>query len=187
MNDKLQVYKNFMQFLLKIAPTFVKQIGLKDLEIEIKTTSNNFLNLINILKNHTKTQFQIINDLIVYDVPGKHYRFSLVYHLLSVAFNSRVRVVLKTKESLPVTTIVPYFKGANWLEREAFDGYGVVFLGHPDLRRILTDYGFSGHPLRKDFPLTGFKEVLYCNKEKKVLYRPVSIAQEFRVFDFKNP
>ena len=126
-------------------------------------------------------------DLTAVDWPDREKRFEVVYHLLSPKRNQRVRVKVETDEVTPVPSVVPVFRGAEWFEREAYDLYGVLFSGHPDLRRILTDYGFEGHPLRKDFPLTGFVEVRWDDELKRVVYDRVRLAQEFRDFDFLSP
>jgi NADH-quinone oxidoreductase subunit C len=131
--------------------------------------------------------FATLIDICGVDWPQRAKRFDVVYHLLSMKNNSRVRVKLQTDENTPVPTIVRLFPGANWFERETFDMYGITFADHPDLRRILTDYGFSGYPLRKDFPLTGFVELRYDDELKRVVYRPVQLVQEFREFDFMSP
>jgi NADH-quinone oxidoreductase subunit C len=121
------------------------------------------------------------------DYPGREARFEVVYHLLSPGQNLRVRVKIAAAEDTQVPSVTNLFPSANWYEREAFDLYGILFSGHPDLRRILTDYGFSGHPLRKDFPLTGYVEVRYDDEKKRVVYEPVKLQQEFRNFDFLSP
>jgi NADH-quinone oxidoreductase subunit C len=126
-------------------------------------------------------------DLCGADYPAREQRFDVVYHLLSPKHNSRIRVKIATDEETPVPSIIEVFPAANWYEREAYDLYGILFSNHPDLRRILTDYGFDGHPLRKDFPLTGFVEVRYDDAEKRVVYEPVKLVQEFRNFDFLSP
>jgi NADH-quinone oxidoreductase subunit C len=131
--------------------------------------------------------FKTIIDICGNDWPARAKRFDVVYHLLSLTQNARVRVKIAAGEGEAVPSAVPVFIGAGWYEREAFDLYGIVFAGHPDLRRILTDYGFEGHPLRKDFPLTGFKELRYDDDKKKVVYEPVELVQEFRDFDFMSP
>jgi NADH-quinone oxidoreductase subunit C len=131
--------------------------------------------------------FAILIDITAVDWPQRAKRFDVVYHLLSTRNNTRIRVKAEVDEGTPVPTIVPLFPGANWYERETFDMYGVAFSDHPDLRRLLTDYGFSGHPLRKDFPLTGFVELRYDDELKRVVYRPVKLVQEFRDFDFMSP
>jgi NADH-quinone oxidoreductase subunit C len=126
-------------------------------------------------------------DVSGVDYPGRAERFDVVYHLLSPRRNHRIRVKVTTDEDTPVPSITGVFAGAEWYERETYDLYGVLFTGHPDLRRILTDYGFEGHPLRKDFPLTGFVEVRYDDEVKRVVYEPVELRQEFRNFDFLSP
>jgi len=126
-------------------------------------------------------------DLCGADYPGREKRFEVVYHLLSYRHNERIRVKVQTDEITPIPSVITVFPTANWFEREAYDLYGVLFSGHPDLRRILTDYGFEGHPLRKDFPLTGFVEVRYDEEQKRVVYEPVKLQQEFRNFDFHSP
>ena len=131
--------------------------------------------------------FISIIDVCGVDYPERAERFDVVYHLLSPKKNQRIRLKLSTDDVNPVPSITGIFPGADWFEREAYDLYGILFSGHPDLRRILTDYGFDGHPLRKDFPLTGFVEVRYDEERKRVVYEPVQLAQEFRSFDFLSP
>jgi len=132
-------------------------------------------------------RFISIVDICGVDFPERIERFDIVYHFLSPTRNIRVRVKISTDEDTPVASITSVFKGANWYEREAYDLYGILFTGHPDLRRLLTDYGFDGHPLRKDFPLTGFVEVRYDEERKRVVYEPVKLQQEFRSFDYLSP
>ena len=131
--------------------------------------------------------FTVLIDICGVDWPQRETRFDVVYHLLSLSRNLRVRLKLRTDENTPVPTVTAIFPAANWFERETFDMYGIAFADHPDLRRLLTDYGFSGHPLRKDFPLTGFVELRYDDEQKRVVYRPVQLVQEFREFDFMSP
>jgi NADH-quinone oxidoreductase subunit C len=131
--------------------------------------------------------FQQLIDLCGVDFPDREERFEVVYHLLSMTRNVRVRVKVTTDEIQPVPSAVSVYPNADWFEREAFDMYGMLFSGHPDLRRILTDYGFQGHPLRKDFPMTGYVEVRYDEEQKRVVYEPVKLTQEFRNFDFLSP
>jgi NADH-quinone oxidoreductase subunit C len=131
--------------------------------------------------------FQQLMDVCGVDYPERAERFDVVYHLLSLTRNARVRVKVTTDETSPVPSAVPVFPSAGWFEREAFDMCGMVFSGHPDMRRILTDYGFEGHPLRKDFPMTGYVEVRYDEEQKRVVYEPVKLTQEFRNFDFLSP
>ena len=131
--------------------------------------------------------FQQLLDLCGADYPDRVERFEVVYHLLSLTRNARVRVKVSTDEVQPVDTVTGVYPSAGWFEREAYDMYGVVFAGHPDMRRLLTDYGFEGHPLRKDFPMTGYVEVRYDEEQKRVVYEPVKLTQEFRTFDFLSP
>jgi NADH-quinone oxidoreductase subunit C len=139
------------------------------------------------LRDDPGCQFISFIDVTAVDWPARERRFDVVYHLLSPKLNRRVRVKIETDEATPVASIVGVFPGADWFEREAYDLYGVLFVGHPDMRRLLTDYGFEGHPLRKDFPLTGFVEVRWDDELKRVVYNPVRLAQEFRNFDFLSP
>ncbi|HYG27512.1 MAG TPA: NADH-quinone oxidoreductase subunit C [Caulobacteraceae bacterium] len=131
--------------------------------------------------------FQQLLDICGVDFPDREERFEVVYHLLSLTRNARVRVKMTTDEHQPVPSVVSVFPCADWFEREAFDMYGMLFSGHPDLRRLLTDYGFQGYPLRKDFPMTGYVEVRYDEEQKRVVYEPVRLTQEFRNFDFQSP
>ena len=139
------------------------------------------------LRDNATAPFQQLVDLAAVDWPSRVRRFDVVYNLLSLTRNLRVRVKVETDESTPVPSVIDVYRAAGWYEREAWDMYGVLFSGHPDLRRILTDYGFEGHPLRKDFPLTGYVEVRYDAEQKRVVYEPVSLTQEFRTFDFLSP
>lgn len=131
--------------------------------------------------------FQQLLDVCGADYPDRAERFEVVYHLLSLTRNARVRVKVSTDEIQPVDTVTGVYPSAGWFEREAYDMYGVVFAGHADMRRLLTDYGFEGHPLRKDFPMTGYVEVRYDEEQKRVVYEPVKLTQEFRTFDFLSP
>ena len=139
------------------------------------------------LRDDPKCLFISIIDICGADYPSREKRFDVVYHFLSPKQNRRIRVKLQADEETLVPSITGVFRGADWYERETYDLYGVLFSGHPDLRRILTDYGFEGHPLRKDFPLTGFVEVRYDDEQKRVVYEPVELKQEFRNFDFLSP
>ena len=132
-------------------------------------------------------QFQQLVDLCGADYPERAERFDVVYHLISLTRNERIRIKVSTDESAPVPSAMPVFPSAEWFEREAFDMYGIYFSGHADLRRLLTDYGFEGYPLRKDFPMTGYVEVRYDEEQKRVVYEPVKLTQEFRNFDFLSP
>jgi NADH-quinone oxidoreductase subunit C len=131
--------------------------------------------------------FEVLIDICGVDYPEREERFDVVYHLLSPWLNHRLRVRVKTDAAHPVPSLIGLFPAADWFEREAYDLYGILFSGHPDLRRLLTDYGFQGHPLRKDFPLTGFVELRYDDELKRVVYEPVKLMQEYRSFDFLSP
>jgi NADH-quinone oxidoreductase subunit C len=156
-------------------------------ELTIFANAADTIKVMTFLRDDPRCQFICFIDVTAVDWPAREARFDVVYHLLSPTLNHRVRVKTMTDEATPVPSVTGLFPGANWFEREAYDLYGVVFSGHPDLRRILTDYGFEGHPLRKDFPLTGFVEVRYDDELKRVVYEPVRLAQEFRNFDFLSP
>ena len=143
--------------------------------------------VVRFLKDDPRTAFQCLIDICAVDWPARPERFEVVYHFLSPVQNLRVRLKTTTDVLTPVPSITDLFPAADWYEREAYDLYGVIFSGHPDLRRILTDYGFDGHPLRKDFPLTGFVEVRYDDESKRVVYEPVTLAQQYRDFDFLSP
>ncbi|MEC9246604.1 MAG: NADH-quinone oxidoreductase subunit C [Pseudomonadota bacterium] len=156
-------------------------------ELTFLVEPGDIVDVLNFLKNDVQCQFSAFVDISGADYPSRQKRFEVVYHLLSPRQNQRVRVKLSTDEDTPVPSAIEVFPAANWFEREIYDMYGVLFTGHPDLRRILTDYGFEGHPLRKDFPLTGFVEVRYDDNLKRVVYEPVELRQEFRNFDFLSP
>jgi NADH-quinone oxidoreductase subunit C len=139
------------------------------------------------LRDDSACLFSCIIDVTAVDWPGRDKRFDVVYHFLSPRLNQRVRVKAELGENEPIASLIDVYRGSDWFERETYDLYGVLFTGHPDMRRILTDYGFDGHPLRKDFPLTGFVEVRYDDQQKRVVYDPVRLTQEFRSFDFLSP
>jgi NADH-quinone oxidoreductase subunit C len=156
-------------------------------ELTLEAKPDAILNVMRTLRDDPRCQFISIIDVCGVDYPERTQRFDVVYHLLSPQQNLRIRVRVVTDEVTPVPSITGVFPGADWFEREAYDLYGILFSGHHDLRRILTDYGFDGHPLRKDFPLTGFVEVRYDEERKRVVYEPVKLAQEFRNFDYLSP
>jgi len=156
-------------------------------ELTLTTEVGKLVELITFLREDVQCGFVSFIDLCGVDYPQRADRFDVVYHLMSPRQNLRVRVKITTDEATPVPSIIGIFPGAGWFEREAWDMYGILFSGHPDLRRILTDYGFEGHPLRKDFPVTGFVEVRYDDIAKRVVYEPVELKQEFRSFDFLSP
>ena len=156
-------------------------------ELTITVEGMNIVPVLAFLRDDPGCEFKVLIDICGVDFPNRPRRFDVVYHLLSVARNSRVRVKVEADELLPIPSVVSVYRAANWFEREAFDMFGILFANHPDLRRLLTDYGFSGHPLRKDFPLTGYVEVRYDDAKKRVVYEPVKLTQEFRTFDFESP
>jgi len=156
-------------------------------ELTVTATLNGIAEFLAFLKNDRTMQFSTLVDITAVDYPTRERRFDVVYHLLSMYRNHRVRVRVEMREDDLVPSIVAVHPSANWFEREVFDMYGLLFSGHPDLRRILTDYGFRGYPLRKDFPTTGYTELRYDDKEKRVVYEPVSLVQEYRQFDFMSP
>ena len=156
-------------------------------ELTVTAQSSAIVAVMKFLRDDSRCQFWNIVDITALDWLGRDLRFDVVYHLLSPKQNLRIRVKVATDESTAVPSIIEIFPGADWFERETYDLYGIVFDGHPDMRRILTDYGFEGHPLRKDFPLTGFVEVRYDDELKRVVYEPVRLNQEFRNFDFLSP
>ena len=156
-------------------------------ELMFKTSVSEIPEVIKFLKLDNKFKFKQLIDIAAIDYPNDEKRFELVYLLLSVENNIRVKISIKFETNEKIPSIVKIFPSANWMEREIFDMYGIKFINHPDLRRILTDYNFKGHPLRKDFPLTGFNEVRYSEKEKKVIYEPVKLEQNYRNFDFSSP
>ncbi len=161
------------------------QIAFGDLTLMIER--DHIATVIRFLREDSECLFETLIDVCGVDYPERTERFEVVYHLLSMKLNQRIRVKLSVDEEAAVPSIVDVFPAANWYEREAFDMYGIQFAGHPDLRRILTDYGFEGYPLRKDFPLTGHVEVRYDDLEKRVVYEPVQLTQEYRNFDFLSP
>lgn len=156
-------------------------------ELNLMTTREHILGVLQFLRDDEKCRFTMLIDLCGVDYPDRPERFEVVYHLLSMVHNLRIRVKIATDEYIPVPSVAGLFPTANWFEREVWDMYGVLFDEHPDLRRILTDYGFEGHPMRKDFPLTGYVEVRYDEEKKRVVYEPVKLTQEFRNFDFLSP
>lgn len=156
-------------------------------ELTIVARADHIQKVLTFLRDDQACLFRQLIDLCGVDYPERPRRFDVVYHLLSIELNQRVRVKVETDEDTPVPSAVDVFPTAGWFEREAWDMYGIFFAGHPDLRRMLTDYGFKGHPLRKDFPLTGFVECRYSEEEKRVVYEPVELKQEFRDFDFMSP
>ncbi|MBS0241949.1 MAG: NADH-quinone oxidoreductase subunit C [Proteobacteria bacterium] len=156
-------------------------------EVTITVARDSIVGVLTKLRDDPALEFEVLLDITAVDWPGRPERFDVVYHLLSMRKNQRIRVKLVTTDADAVPSVINVFPTANWLERETYDMYGILFSGHPDLRRILTDYGFDGYPLRKDFPLTGYKEVRYDDEAKRVVYEPVRLTQELRQFDFESP
>ena len=156
-------------------------------ELALETTRDNLSVLMKLVRDDSNCLFKILIDITAVDFPERGERFEIVYNLLSLSHNQRIRVTVSTDESTPVPSMVPLFSAAGWFEREVWDMFGVFFTDHPDLRRMLTDYGFEGHPLRKDFPLTGYVEVRFDEEQKRVVYEPVTLTQDFRNFDFMSP
>ena len=156
-------------------------------ELTITAPRDSIVKLLTFLRDDSQCRFETLVDICACDYPTEAERFEVIYHLLSMRLNQRIRVKVRTDEATPVPSATAVFPVANWYEREAFDMYGVLFSDHPDLRRILTDYGFEGYPLRKDFPLTGRVEVRYDESQKRVVYEPVKLMQEYRNFDFLSP
>lgn len=173
-----------------ITDTFLDEIVERQLrldELTVTVRRDDILEVLKVLRDDANCQFKQLVDVCGVDYPEKETRFAVVYNLLSLTHNLRIRIMIWTDEDTPVPSACELFSSANWWEREVWDLYGIYFSGHPDLRRILTDYGFEGHPLRKDFPLTGYVEMRYDDEQKRVVYEPVKLTQEFRTFDFLSP
>jgi len=167
--------------------TKILSSSIKHDQINICIENNNLIEVMIFLKTHSSTQFKQLIDITAVDYPEKDKRFKMVYLLLSHEKNSRIKIEFNIKDGEILSSLTSIFPSANWMEREVFDMYGVEFKDHPDLRRILTDYGFKGHPLRKDFPLSGHNEVRYSEANKKVIYEPVKLEQNYRNFDYESP
>jgi len=175
------------QTISKALGTSVTGYAIARGELTITARAADIVKVARFLRDDPSCLFTCIIDVTALDWPGREKRFDVVYHLQSYRHNCRIRVKVQTDEVTPVPSVITVYPTANWFEREAYDLYGVLFFGHPDLRRILTDYGFEGYPLRKDFPLTGFVELRYDEEQKRVAYQPVRLTQEFRNFDFLSP
>jgi len=183
-----QVLKDLGDYLNAALPTDVLQTEVNrcgELTINVRTPA--IQKVLTFLRDDPACLFKLLIDVCGVDWPGREMRFDVVYHLLSMKHNQRIRVKVQTDEETPVPTSTTVFKSAGWFEREVWDMYGVIFADHPDLRRILSDYGFEGHPLRKDFPLSGYVEVRYDDEQKRVVYEPVKLTQDYRSFDFLSP
>ena len=156
-------------------------------QLTVAVKADRIVEVVKFLRDDPALRFVNFTDVTAVDHPEREKRFDVVYHFLSPTLNTRIRLRAEADETTQVPSIIDVFPGADWFERETYDLYGVIFVGHPDMRRLLTDYGFEGHPLRKDFPLTGFVEVRYDDEQKRVVYEPVRLNQEFRNFDFLSP
>jgi len=186
--NKLQNFnESFLDSLITILPKINLRGYISMDEITLVVPSDNIFPLLLFLRDHTSFQFKMLVDITAVDYLERNNRFDVVYNLISTHYNARIRVKTAVNELTPVDSVTSLFPTANWLEREVWDLYGVYFNNHPNLRRIMTDYGFEGHPLRKDFPLTGYSEVRYDAERKCVVSEPLELAQEFRTFDFKSP
>lgn len=178
------ILKDNLNFFNSIKPK-IKHIIFNQYEFFFKVNKNKLNNLLEFCSNHSLSRQDLITDIAAYDKPGKPFRFSVLYNTLSVNYNNRILWSIKTKTVEPIETITNIFKGANWYEREVWDLFGIFVQNHPDLRRILTDYGFRGYPLRKDFPVTGFVDLLYKDTHKSIKREKISLAQEMREFTIK--
>jgi NADH-quinone oxidoreductase subunit C len=184
MDDKLKALSEHVSAAL---PASVLSCDIRHGELTCRIKREALLQVLRFLQDDPKCRFSILCDICGVDYPDRPQRFDVVYNLLSVSLNQRIRLKLETDEEQPVASATSLYSSAGWWEREAWDLFGIFFSDHPDLRRILTDYGFEGHPLRKDFPLTGFVELRYDDDQKRVVYEPVRLKQEFRSFDFISP
>ena len=167
--------------------TKINSSKIKHDQIYLSIDSDDIIDVILFLKTNANTKFKQLIDITAVDFPEKEKRFKIVYLLLSHEFNTRVLIEFNISEGEKIPSLTKIFPSANWMEREVFDMYGIDFKDHPDMRRILTDYGFEGHPLRKDFPITGHNEVRYSEETKKVIYEPVKLEQNYRNFDYESP
>ena len=179
--------KNLEKLINSELSSKLKSSKIENNELLIETEENELLDVVQFLKSNEKCKFRQLIDIAGVDYPENEKRFELIYLFLSHEQNLRIKLLIKFQINQTIVSLTKIFPSANWMEREVFDMYGIKFKNHPDLRRILTDYGFKGHPLRKDFPLTGFNEVRYSEKEKKVIYEPVKLEQNYRNFDFESP
>ena len=184
MNSKLQ---NLEKLINSELSTKIQSSIINNGELLIEVVESELVDVVQFLKSNESCKFKQLIDIAGVDYPQNEKRFQLVYLFLSIENNIRIKLLIKFQIEQTINSLTKIFPSANWMEREVFDMYGIKFKNHPDLRRILTDYGFKGHPLRKDFPLTGFNEVRYSEKEKKVIYEPVKLEQNYRNFDFESP
>ncbi|WP_299444544.1 NADH-quinone oxidoreductase subunit C [uncultured Rhodospira sp.] len=185
--EQIEALQELGQRIASALPDAVRETHMSKDELVVSVNRHDIVQVLTLLRDDPNCMFKQLVDVCGVDWPDQDERFEVVYNLLSLKHNQRVRVRLTTSEDQPVPSVVEVFSSANWFEREVWDMYGVVFSGHPDLRRLLTDYGFEGHPLRKDFPLTGTMEVRYDDEQARVVYEPVRLTQDFRNFDFLSP
>lgn len=186
-NQTASALKELAGYIASQLGSDVSEVAISKGELSLRCASNNLIRVLTFLRDDTQCQFKALMDVCGVDHPEREPRFDVVYNLLSISQNNRIRLKTATDENTPVPSATAVFHSANWWERETWDMYGIFFSEHPDLRRILTDYGFEGHPMRKDFPLTGYVEVRYDDEQKRVVYEPVKLVQEFRNFDFLSP
>jgi len=182
--EKLKIIEKFVNSELS---SKIKNSIIEHDELLIEIDEKNLIDVVQFLKSNENCKFRQLIDIAGVDYPENEKRFELIYLFLSHELNVRIKILIKFQLDQSINSLTKTFPSANWMEREVFDMYGIKFKNHPDLRRILTDYGFKGHPLRKDFPLTGFNEVRYSEKDKKVIYEPVKLEQNYRNFDFESP
>ena len=187
MSEQTSALEELGEHIATAMPDAVRRFGVRLGELTLFAERDAITTLVEYLKLNSLCMFETLIDICGADYPARGQRFEVVYHFLSMRMNQRIRVKISTDEETPVPTLTEVHKSADWYEREVFDMYGVRFAGHPDMRRILTDYGFEGYPLRKDFPLTGYTEVRYDNLEKRIVHEPVVLTQEYRNFDFLSP
>ncbi|KAI8903847.1 hypothetical protein EDD86DRAFT_214470 [Gorgonomyces haynaldii] len=179
--------ESYGRYIKDCLPKYIQQVSIYKDELTLYVAPTAVIPVTTFLKHHSATLMEQVTDICGADYPTRENRFEVVYHFLSVKYNQRLRLKTYCNETTPVPSLTGLYKGANWFEREAWDMYGIFFTGHPDLRRILTDYGFEGHPLRKDFPLTGYVEVRYDDEKKRVIAEPLELAQAFRFFEYQSP
>lgn len=178
---------NFLKSINLLVPNLIERSLISKSEISLYTSPASLKKLLIFLRDYTNANFKQLSDITAVDYPDREKRFEVVYILLSVRFNSRILVKVNVDEMTSLPSIVDIYPSAGWAERESWDMFGIFFSGNPDLRRILTDYGFEGYPLRKDFPLSGYVEVRYDSSKKRVVCEPLELSQEFRLFDFTSP
>lgn len=182
---KMCLNLRFVKYILKVLP--IINYNLQNKEISINILFKDIIPIVYFFKYHTNCQYKIISDITAVDYVNRKDRFEIIYNLLSIRFNTRIRIKIIINELQSINSITSIYKGASWFEREIWDMFGIFFYNHPELRRILTDYGFEGYPLRKDFPLSGYLEVYYNELKKRVVYEPIQLSQKYRLFNYNNP